>query len=683
MALMDDIRRRVREKHLKEKELKREQEEQKKELERQRQEERKKEQERGQKKNQKDFERRQQEKQKNEQASQQPTKPASSGKDEYVRVKGRYGWTWTKRGDIDADTQQQGVLNDRPSSRRALDGVLRSSLKKEENRDTFDGPVSYVSTAGAASPISDVSYSQSPAKKSVSIMEPEDHIATARRRLMEKEALNEVAEKGEDPTAVARRALMEKEHREAARNVEDPIALARRLLLEKERKEATRKEADTSSLAALPQSPRQPVNGVKSVHEDPVQASRRLAREREEARARQEKEEARAKEARNPVTLMERRNEARRSFLSPVAGDSHATPPKVVDAILWDDSENEEPSEEEDKKKLRATRKRSSESRKDPNEEDGGEDKKKKPTRKKNSDGRKSAKHRSSHGSVSGRYSDESDDEFDEDFENTLIPTFENPQFGPFPLEPLKLPSGDNADDVHEVPASINRYLKPYQQKGITFLYSCIVVLGTGAILGDVSIRRDTSSLRRFTCHSCIKTRFLALQDMGLGKTVQIIALLASLLEKTGTGKDAIELNRRRRLIAAKRRELNVARDEALLFNGVNVALTGKVEVEGLALPERAPILIIVPPSVVANWMKEFKTWGYFGVGSYHVERQEALNSVKDGTNEVLVCGASLFLGDFDEIASVKWKLIVVDEFHGFKVCRPMTHVCNDILILG
>jgi reverse gyrase len=81
--------------------------------------------------------------------------------------------------------------------------------------------------------------------------------------------------------------------------------------------------------------------------------------------------------------------------------------------------------------------------------------------------------------------------------------------------------------------------------------------------------------------------------------------------------------------------------------------------------------------------MKEFETWGYFGVGSYHGERQEALDRVKDGTHEVLVCGASLFLGDFDEIASVKWKLIVVDEFHGFKVCRPMTHVCNDIVISG
>jgi hypothetical protein len=483
MALMDDIRRRVREKHLKEKELKREQQkEQSKELEQQRHEERKEEQERAQKKNQKkNLERRQQEKQKNKQALQQPSKPASSRKDEYVRVKGRYGWTWTKRSDVDADTRQQGVTDKKPSSRRALDGTLRSSLKKEETRHTFEGPVPYVSKAGAASPLSDLTYSQSPAKKSVAIMEPENPIITARRRLMEKEEVEEVRRKGEHPADVARRALMEKEHKETARKVEDPVALARRLLLEKERKEAARKKAETPSPAALPQSPRQPVNGIELVHRDPVQASRRLAREREAARARQEKKEVCTKETRNPVALMERINEAGRSF---------ASPPKVVDAVLWDDSESEEPIEEEDKKKGKATKKKSSESRKERNEEGGGEDKKTKQTRKESGGGRKSAKQWSSLGSASGRYSDELEEEFDEDFENTLIPMFENPQFGPFPFEPLKLPSCDNAD-VHEVPASINRYLKPFQQEGVTFLYSCIVTLGTGAILGDVSKRRD------------------------------------------------------------------------------------------------------------------------------------------------------------------------------------------------
>lgn len=473
MELMDEIRRRVREKHLQKKELERQQhEEQKKELERCR---------RLEEEQKKELERRQRKQPMKDQAL-QSSKPMPSEKDEYTRVKGRYGWTWTKQSNNDADTQQHILTDERPSVRRPFDSALLSSLKTEETRAAtlgsfHSGPVSYLTKTVVASPLSDISYSQSPSKKSVSFTGHEVTVTTARRILMEKE-LKEAANNVEDPAIIARRALMEKERKEAARNVEDLVTIARRALMEKEaaRKEAARKEAGESSPAkvVLPPLPRLPVNRNEYVHEDPVEISRRLAREKEEARARQEKEEARAKEARNPIALLERNNEGQHSF-SPLAERNNTTPTKVADSTLWDDSENEGPNEEE--------------------KEEEEDKKKKKAIRKKTSEVKKGAKQRSSLGSASDRYADESDDDFDDEFENTLIPTFDtfdNPEGGPpSAMEPLKLLRGDSADDFHEVPASINRYLKPYQREGVAFLYSCVVVRGTGAVLGDVSTRVD------------------------------------------------------------------------------------------------------------------------------------------------------------------------------------------------
>jgi hypothetical protein len=124
MTLLDDIQRRVRE-NRKEKEVKRQQQEEQKEIERQRQEER---------------------------------KTASSEKDEYVLVKGIYGWTWTTQSDIDADTPMTEPEN--PTV----------TIKKE----------------------------------SVAITEPVDPIASTKKRSFE------------DTVALARRLLIEKERKQAA-----------------------------------------------------------------------------------------------------------------------------------------------------------------------------------------------------------------------------------------------------------------------------------------------------------------------------------------------------------------------------------------------------------------------------------------------------------------------------------
>jgi hypothetical protein len=71
-----------------------------------------------------------------------------------------------------------------------------------------------------------------------------------------------------------------------------------------------------------------------------------------------------------------------------------------------------------------------------------------------------------------------------EDNEETLrekwYPSFDNPQFGPAdPPVPLFL------SEVYQVPASISRYLAPYQPEGIKFMFDKAIANRRGCILGD------------------------------------------------------------------------------------------------------------------------------------------------------------------------------------------------------
>ena len=69
-----------------------------------------------------------------------------------------------------------------------------------------------------------------------------------------------------------------------------------------------------------------------------------------------------------------------------------------------------------------------------------------------------------------------------------LHPQFENPKFGPFePMEPLVLSHGEKGPLV-QVPASLNRYLAPFQKEGIRFMYDCLA-RKSGVILGDEMVR--------------------------------------------------------------------------------------------------------------------------------------------------------------------------------------------------
>lgn len=149
---------------------------------------------------------------------------------------------------------------------------------------------------------------------------------------------------------------------------------------------------------------------------------------------------------------------------------------------------------------------------------------------------------------------------------------------------------------------------------------------------------------------------------MGLGKTVQTIALVAALLGKSGTGEDQICLKKRQNFVERRKMNHNRAREMALVEGRMYLS-RGRdkdTETEHVVLPNWSPILIIAPNSVTPNWLKDFSIWGYFSTALYQgLDRERALESVNDGFTEVVVCAHSMLARDVDAdklLQSKPWK---------------------------
>ena len=81
--------------------------------------------------------------------------------------------------------------------------------------------------------------------------------------------------------------------------------------------------------------------------------------------------------------------------------------------------------------------------------------------------------------------------------------------------------------------------------------------------------------------------------------------------------------------------------------------------------------------SVITNWENEFKQWGYFAVASYRDRNKtEALNRILIGKDDILLCGKSVLSHKthFHPLLDVRWKLIVIDEFHEYKNGNTTTY---------
>eukprot|EP00980_Cylindrotheca_fusiformis_P005899 scaffold1242_cov123-Cylindrotheca_fusiformis.AAC.8 len=228
----------------------------------------------------------------------------------------------------------------------------------------------------------------------------------------------------------------------------------------------------------------------------------------------------------------------------------------------------------------------------------------------------------------------------EEGLTSTLHPEIDYPFFGPFEPKPFVL--GEGSGTTHSIPASLSRYLAPYQKAGINFMHKCLTS-NQGTIMGD---------------------------EMGLGKTVQVIGLLSALFEKTGTGMDLLKIKKRHEVLEKEKRAAEMEREKALIQGRFDFQVD--IATANLDLSPWHPVLVIAPPSVVDNWKDEFAKFSNFAVAVYSGDksfRERELEKIRDGRAEILIAAKSMFQNrnTFESLDTIRWKLVVIDEFHTFK----------------
>ncbi|XP_003468448.3 DNA excision repair protein ERCC-6-like 2 isoform X4 [Cavia porcellus] len=185
-----------------------------------------------------------------------------------------------------------------------------------------------------------------------------------------------------------------------------------------------------------------------------------------------------------------------------------------------------------------------------------------------------------------------------------------------FPDRKFPLSSNDFklSEDGDVIPYTINRYLRDYQREGAQFLYRHYIQ-GRGCILGD---------------------------DMGLGKTVQVISFLAAVLHKKGTRED--------------------------IENNMPEFLLRRVKKEPTSSTIKKMFLIVAPLSVLYNWKDELDTWGYFRVTIVHGNKKDnELIRVRQRKCEIALTTYETLRLCLDELNSVEWSAVIVDEAHRIK----------------
>ena len=132
--------------------------------------------------------------------------------------------------------------------------------------------------------------------------------------------------------------------------------------------------------------------------------------------------------------------------------------------------------------------------------------------------------------------------------------------------------------------------------------------------------------------------------EMGLGKTVQTIGFISAVLGKTCTRED---------------------RDRGF----------------PLAEGDCRQVLVVAPTSTLANWHREFTTWGCFRVRKCHgAEKEEALRAAARRECEVVLTTYGMVLANAEELAAVPWEVTIWDEVHTIKNHKSKTNIAAQLI---
>ena len=145
--------------------------------------------------------------------------------------------------------------------------------------------------------------------------------------------------------------------------------------------------------------------------------------------------------------------------------------------------------------------------------------------------------------------------------------------------------------------------------------------------------------------------------------------MLCALFDKAGTGKDLQDIRHRKNLVRKHRSKLQNLKDKALCSGDI---VEDNIEEWKMsqALSPWHPVMIIVPPTICDTWKRAFQEFSHFSVSLYRgKDRAEALKSIIFGSADILLVPKSAFQDDhrYSELEIVKWKMVIIDEFHNFK----------------